>query len=61
MESPARIQQVVLQNWDCYWALATPVDIGVENEWFALRDNLPECWFSTEALKSMKSMKRTIV
>jgi len=41
MESPARIQQDIFENWDCYWAQATLVDIGTENDWFALRDNLP--------------------
>ena len=41
MESLARIQQDVYENWDRYWAQATPVDIGTENNWFALRENLP--------------------
>ena len=41
LESPAKIQQEVLQNWDRYWEQATPVDIGTINEWFAITDDVP--------------------
>ena len=41
LESPAKIQQEVRQNWDLYWAQATPVEIGTENEWFALTETIP--------------------
>ena len=41
MESPARIQQDVFENWDSYWAQATNVFLGGENDWFALRENIP--------------------
>ena len=43
MESLARIQQDVYENWDRYWAQATLVDIGTKNDWFVLTEgeNLP--------------------
>ena len=41
IESPAQIQKDIFQNWNRYWAQATPVDVGTKNEWFVLTENLP--------------------